>query len=107
MRVDAEYPEHHRSNQNGIGCKASSENKVCPAAPSISHLSPLSDARFQVRYTYDASSFMPAVLQGGSRLQFEISKNGGETWDAAGQVTSLAATCALHVTQHSSVYELL
>ena len=67
----------------------------------------LSDACFQVRYTYDASSFMPAVLQGGSRLQFEISKNGGETWDAAGQVTSLAATCALHVTQHSSVYELL
>jgi hypothetical protein len=30
---------------------------------------------------------MPAVLCGGSRLQFEISKNGGETWDAAGQVT--------------------
>ena len=33
---------------------------------------------------------MPAVLGGGSRLQFEISKNGGETWDAAGQVTLLA-----------------
>ena len=50
-----------------------------------------------MRYTYDVSPFMPAVLRGGSRLQFEISKNGGETWDAAGQVTFSAAHHKLQV----------
>ena len=64
------------------------------SSPSLSHPSPSSPTpppcTRQVRFTYDASPFMPAVLGGGSRLQFEISKNGGETWDAAGQVTSIS-----------------
>ncbi len=60
-----------------------------------------------MRFTYDASPFMPAVLSGGSRLQFEISKNGGETWDAAGQVASPIARHTSHVTLHTTVHELL
>jgi hypothetical protein len=51
---------------------------------------------------------MPAVLSGGSRLQFEISKNGGETWDAAGQVAlPIARYTSSHVTRHTTVHELL
>jgi hypothetical protein len=48
---------------------------------------------------------MPAVLGGGSRLQFEISKNGGETWDAAGQVTSISnfKPCVTRHTFHDSL----
>ena len=79
-----------------------------PSSPSLSSFSFFSNpspCTRQVRFTYDASPFMPAVLGGGSRLQFEISKNGGETWDAAGQVTSISnfKPCVTRHTFHDSL----
>jgi hypothetical protein len=38
LRVMSEFPDHHKTNQNGIGCKASAENKVCTLC-TPSHLS--------------------------------------------------------------------
>jgi hypothetical protein len=105
LKIHFYYFRHHRR------CTAISIITASPPPPISTPSTPTTAVIIvchQFRYTYDATHIMPAVLCGNSRLQFEISKNGGEIWDAVGQVRFLCCAAPfLFVTiRVVSVHEL-